>query len=410
MSRPTSRRSFLTTTAAAAAAGGAGFGLARAMGGDDRHDSGYDRPRRQHAWTDAFGLDEHGNHVMSAFHRLIMWDIATQPTTADVTQLDSSLVDIERNFRYDHSGVLMALGWGPRYFRQFTNEPSLVPPAESLSSFETPELDDYDVCLHLTSDDDPTLDDIVSALTAGSGSLANTIGAIPTALELAEVRSGFVGAGLPAQHQDAGGIPENRPVPEDSPLFMGFRSGFRKNQATEDDVTIETGPMAGGTTMHVSRMRLRLDSWYELLDDDQRAARMFSPQTTATDAQALTNEAPSFADEIEGTAAEHGIVGHLQASATARRQGRPLIMRRDFNTVDGGEAGLHFVALQRSIDDFKTTRLAMNAANTATRQPGIDARTNNGINEFIFVTNRANYLVPPRSDRSFPLLATDTNR
>lgn len=405
MSEPTSRRSFLTTSAAAAAAGGAGFGLGRGTS-DDQSDSSYDRPRRQHAWADALALDEHGNHVMATFHRLIMWDIATQPTAADVVQLESSLVSIERTFRYDHAGVLMAIGWGPRYFRQFTNEPSIVPPAERLSSFETPELDDHDVCLHLASDDDAALDDIVAALTLRSGSLANAIGAVPDTLQMADVRSGFVGAGLPAQRQDIGGIPEDRPVPESAPLFMGFRSGFRKNQATEDDVTIESGPMAGGTTMHVSRMRLRLDSWYELLDDEQRAARMFSPKTTAADTQLLTNEAPSFADEIDDTAGQHGVIGHLQASATARRQGRPLIIRRDFNTVDGGEAGLHFVAIQRSIDDFKTTRLAMNAADTATKQAGIDARTNNGINEFIFVTNRANFLIPPRPRRAFPLLAS----
>ena len=43
---------------------------------------------------------------------------------------------------------------------------------------------------------------------------------------------------------------------------MGFKSGLKKNQATEDNVTIAGGPFAGGTTMHNSYMRLRLDSWY----------------------------------------------------------------------------------------------------------------------------------------------------
>ncbi len=400
-----SRRSFLTTGAAAAAAGGAGFGLAQAFDGGGRVESGHDRPRRQHAWADALDLDEHGNHVMAVFHRLVMWNVESSPTDSDVSQLESSLVHIESNYRYDHTGVLMALGWGPRYFERYANHTALLPHPEPLSSFETPELDTYDACLHLASDDEARLDDIVSALTAGEGPLAGKIGVVPQALELAEVRTGFVGAGVPAQRQDVGGIPGGRPVPENSPLFMGFRSGFRKNQATEDDVTIETGPLAGGTTMHVSRMRLRLDSWYELLDEDERAARMFSPKTTAVDADALTNEAPDFAAELEETAQEHGVVGHLQASATARREGRPLIIRRDFNTVDGGQAGLHFVALQRSIEDFNQTRLAMNAAKTATRHAGIDARSNNGINEFIFVTSRANYLIPPRADRSFPLLS-----
>lgn len=39
----------------------------------------------------------------------------------------------------------------------------------------------------------------------------------------------------------------------------------------------------------------------------------------------------------------------------------------------------------------------------------LDARTNNGINEFTIVTNRANYLLPARSDRGFPLLATEAD-
>ena len=406
MSEPRSRRSFLTSGAAAVAAGGVGFGIARVTEEDRPAGSTFDRPRRQHAWADALDLDEHGNHAMPSFHRLVMWDVLTQPTATDVEQLESALIDIERSFRYHHEGVLMTLGWGPGYFAQFATESSPVPPAERLSSFETPDLDTFDACLHVASDSESSLDDIVGALTAATGPLSSTIGSVPPVLQLAEIRRGFIGAGLPAQRQDTGGIPDNRPVADDAPLFMGFRSGFRKNQATEDDVTIESGPLAGGTTMHVSRMRLRLDSWYGLLDADQRAARMFSPETAASDAHALTNEAPTFADEIEDDAQQHGVIGHLQASATARRQGRPLIIRRDFNTVDDGEAGLHFVALQRSIEDFKTTRLAMNAAETATRHAGIDARTNNGINEFIFVTNRANYLIPPRPNRSFPLLAS----
>ncbi|MGH3026126.1 MAG: DUF7405 family protein, partial [Gaiellaceae bacterium] len=91
-------------------------------------------------------------------------------------------------------------------------------------------------------------------------------------------------------------------------------------------------------------------------------------------------------------------------SARARRNGRPIILRRDFDTVDGGEAGLHFVCLQRTIQDLVTTRKAMNAAQATYLNPTITATDNNGINEFMFVLNRANYLIPPRRIRSFPLL------
>ena len=43
---------------------------------------------------------------------------------------------------------------------------------------------------------------------------------------------------------------------------MGFKSALKKNQASEDAVTIPGGAFAEGTTMAVSYMRLSLDSWY----------------------------------------------------------------------------------------------------------------------------------------------------
>lgn len=186
---------------------------------------------------------------------------------------------------------------------------------------------------------------------------------------------------------------------------MGFKSGFRKNQASEDDVTIADGALAGGTTMHVSRLRLRLDSWYGLLTPEERVARMFSPQMCCpAHVNQITDEAQTFSDEITAAARDSGVVGHLQSVAQIRRNDRPLIIRRDFNTVDDGQAGLHFVALQRTIGDFVATRTAMNAADMPFENPSITPRVNNGIKEFIFVLRRGNYLVPPRSQRAFPLL------
>ncbi len=218
------------------------------------------------------------------------------------------------------------------------------------------------------------------------------------------MRSGFVGDRLPAAHQNVAGIPSGHPVPATAPLYMGFKSGFRKNQASEDDITIAGGPFAGGTTMHVSRMRLRLESWYGLLGEQERVARMYAPQLTAAQVDAFTTDAPSQPGRLAQAARRYGVVGHSQASAVARRNGKPLILRRDFDTTDGGESGLHFVSLQQSIADFVTTRKAMNAARASYLNPSITETVNNGINEFIFVTHRANYVVPPRAQRSFPLL------
>jgi hypothetical protein len=130
---------------------------------------------------------------------------------------------------------------------------------------------------------------------------------------------------------------------------------------------------------------------------------MFAPQVTARDVAGFTNDAPSHPRQLTYAARRYGVVGHAQSSATVRQHDRPLILRRDFDTVDDGQAGLHFVSLQRTIEDFVKTRRAMNAARAPYLNPAITPTDNNGINEFIFVVNRANYVIPPRSKRAFPL-------
>ena len=356
-----------------------------------------DRPERQHAWNTFLSVDAHDNPVMPKFHRLLMFDVVGEANPTAVRRLEAQLRDWERRYDLSSEGLMFVLGWGPKYFKERLSIDSPVPDPRALSSFETPGFDSYDACLHLASDDEMRLNQLEAELLETDVQLTKS-------LARQETRTGFVGEGLPAARQDISGIPSGCPVSKDSPLYMGFKSGFAKNQATEDDVTIQDGPLAGGTTMQVSWLRLRLDGWYELLDQEGRTDRMFAPQLTNNDIEGLTDEAPTFADQITETARAQGVVGHLQASARARRNGRPIILRRDFNTTDNGTAGLHFLSLQRSINDFVQTRQAMNAADMIFENPSIKPRVNNGIKESIFVLRRANYLVPPRSQRAFPLL------
>lgn len=362
-------------------------------------------PERQHAWNDFLHRDTAGNPEAPKFHRLLHFNLAGPPTPEGARRLEAVFTALERRFPWGPDGLLFVVAWGPRYFEERLGVESPVPRPEALSSFETPEFDHYDVCIHLASDHEDRLAQVEAALVQGA-----RLPGVPVSLSLAgildwqETRTGFTGPGIPAARQGVSGIPPGKPVPPDSPLFMGFKSGFARNQATEDDITIPEGPLAGGTTMHVSRIRLRLDAWYRLLDEQGRVARMFSPRLTPEQVRELKDEAPTFAESLEEDAARYGVVGHLQAAGRARRNGRPIILRRDFNTVDGGVAGVHFVGLQRSIADFVATRQAMNAEEAPYLNPAIDPRSNNGIKEFMFVLRRANYVVPPRSRRSFPLL------
>jgi hypothetical protein len=192
-------------------------------------------------------------------------------------------------------------------------------------------------------------------------------------------------------------------------MYMGYESGFEKNQATEDRVTIGSGPFAGGTTQQASKLNLRLDDWYGEQDEADRVAEMFCPAHAREGRVEGVGEnlgddsgvGEECVENVERDAREYGRVGHAQKNARVREDGRPIILRRDFDSTDGGSAGLHFVALQRGIGDFVKTREAMNGTDLSDA-PAVDQRVNNGILEYTFVENRGNYLVPPRSLRALP--------
>jgi hypothetical protein len=406
------RRRFLLGAGTAAGVAVVGVGVDRALSRSPRPLASValgsqpgGLPARQHAWAATLARDVDGNPVAPRFDRLLFFNVEGTPTPAHATVLEAALRTLERRYAWGPSGLLFTASWAPAYFERVLRISSPIPRAKGLSDFELPAIDDYDLCLHLACDNQDRLASVEVALVQGvplpgaEGHLS-----LAGALRWQETRTGFVGAGLPAAHQRTGGIPPGNPVSRDSPLFMGFKSNLRRNQATEDFVTIADGPYAGGTTMHVSYMRLRLDSWYQQLSERERIARMYAPQITPSQVSRFTTDAESDPQLLGQAISRYGVIGHSQTSARARRHGKPLIIRRDFNTVDGGLAGLHFVALQRTIADFVTTRRAMNAASAQLQNPGITDTVNNGINEFIFVLKRANYILPPRAQRSFPQL------
>jgi hypothetical protein len=362
-------------------------------------------PARQHAWGESLHHDSFGNAIAPKFDRLLFFDVRGRPAPAYAQLLESRLRSLERRFQWGPDGLLFAVSYGPEYFTKALHAASPVPVATSLSSFERPAIDRHHVCLHLASDDEQRLAQVEAALVHGRP-LEGVGGSLSLApiLIWRETRTGFTGTGIPRHREHVHGIPGGSPVPKDSPLFMGFKSGLTKNQATEDDVTIPSGPFAQGTTMQVSQMKLELDSWYGQLSAEDRVARMYSPQTTVAAAKRFTTDAPGNPNEITQAITKYGVVGHAQASAQARRNNRPVIIRRDFDTIDGGQAGLHFVSVQRSIQDFVATRNAMNATGAHNVNPKIGATRNNGINAFIDVRRRANYIMPSRAERSFPLL------
>ncbi|ADB50679.1 DUF7405 family protein [Conexibacter woesei] len=351
------------------------------------------RPDRQHVWDAVLRTDAAGNRLAPRHHRLVHLSLTGPPTVAAAAVLEDALRALEERYPLGPAGLLVAVGWSAAWFAA-VGRPSPVPAPTAITADEAPALDAHAACVHLASDRE-------EAVASAERRLR---GALRPPLAVADVRAGAVGAGFARRiGRGANGVPPGQP-PRDSPLLMGFASGRRRNQAGEDDVTVADGPWAGATTMHVSVLSLALATWFGSLDDDQRAARMFAPGIDARRARATTAglELPG---DLARTARRHGLVGHAQAAATARVGGRPRILRRDFNGRDSDQPLVHFVSLQRTVEDFAATRRAMAATAAVDADRRVGAHVNNGINEWITTRSRANYLVPVRSRRSCPGLA-----
>ncbi|MFB6206772.1 MAG: hypothetical protein ABEJ05_09645 [Haloglomus sp.] len=358
-------------------------------------------PTRQHAWGETLRTDADGNRLSPRHHRVLLLDLAADPDDDAARTVERAMRTLEAAYDWGPEGLLHMLAWGSAYFERLGRlDDSPVRRPKVLSRTDDPDLLAFDAALVLASDVPSHLTAADAAMFGRRETLAGeSIGArLGDVFSVAARRTGFMGEGLPAAHADAEGVPDA--VPEDAPMFTGFFSGRSRTQASEDRVTIADGTYAGGTTMHLSHLREDLGEWWAMADDE-RLARMFSPDTASEEVAEFERAVPVEGDARED-ASEHGVVGHFQKVARARRDGEPLLLRRDFNTVDGGGPGLHFLSLQRDLADFARTRRAMNGWYLRDDHPDITDRENNGLLNFITVTSRANFYVPPRDRRAFP--------
>jgi len=253
--------------------------------------------------------------------------------------------------------------------------------------------------------------------------------ALTDAFDVVDRRTGFLGVGRPARAF------ETVDIPDTSPTAMGYRSGFKDNQATEDRVAIGIGPFADGSTLHVSRLKFDLDTWYDH-SETERVHRMFSPEHTPEQVgeigEHLGGQSRISKESVDRTvedAREYDMVGHTQKVAAARdRNFEPKLLRRSEGvSTDLDEPAMNFLSLQRHIEAFLEVRRAMNCpahgGDFVRREAegGADAEDrgqvppdsgcpahaevpeeDNGIDGFIEALTRSTYLVPPRSLRALP--------
>ncbi len=371
-------------------------------------------PERQHAWNDYLSTDKYGN-VVPPRHRVLLYlgySNHGTPDGSDRKRVESALRSLEHAYKRGNDGLLFTISYSPSYFDRF--DASLPPSVDlqkprALASFESPKLDTPDAVLHLASDHGQVVLAAEQAMRGKKDKLngVDVSAALTDVFSVADRRTGFTGSGLPHSNQDVSGVPDSKPVGKDAPLYMGYKSTFTKSMATEDRVSIRDGPFADGSTQHISHMQLNLDQWYEQDGRFQQVGKMFCPHhaeqktVKGTGANLGTDSAMDQAKKATDAAREDGLVGHSQKMVSVRENGRPIILRRDFDSTDGGHAGLHFLALQRGIGDFVKTRQAMNGTDLASNS-AVGQRNNNGILQYIDVTHRGNYFLPPRSLRALP--------
>ena len=376
-------------------------------------------PARQHAWDERIRHDDAGNDLLPR-HQILLYlnlDERGPPGAGTRKTVETALSTLDAAYERSNEGLIYSMAYSPAYFERFDAPLRGVdlPPPRRLSDFEQPDLDEQDALLHLASDRPEVVLEADEALT-GERETANGVDVEARLADVFSVesrRTGFVGAGMPAERQgDLNGIPDDGPVPQKSPLFMGFQAGFRNNQATEEYVTLKRGPFAGGTTKHVSNIRQRLDDWYGEQDFEERVMEMFSPTHAEKGLVEGVGESlgadsgidRKIIDQIETDAREFGRVGHAQKNARANRdsEGNILLLRRHFESTDDDIASLQFPSLQRKISHFEQVRKAMNGADLTAVTPAVRQRVNNGILEYIFVERRGNFLVPPMDRRALP--------
>lgn len=379
-------------------------------------------PDRQYAWNDFLPKDPH-NNVIFPHHQLILgleYVGEIVPSNQERERVDKALRSIERAYQRGNGGIaphrpggssapgiLYTIGYSRKYFDRFDDplpdDLSLPPVEHTLSEIDEPSenADDYDAAMVLTSDHAQVLLSVEQALfgrldTLNDVPMAGTFSGI---FDVVERRSGFIGPGVPRRELDMDEIHEQ------SPLGMGFISGFADNQATEGKVAIKEGPFANGTIQHVSRLQLALEQWYEE-DKETRIDLMFSPQHSEQDVgdvgEFLASDSrltPEIRDRTARDAQEYGQIGHTQKLAAARDEDfEPLLLRRsEALSIDDESPGFNFTSLQRDIEHFVSVRRAMNGDDFADLP-----ESRNGILDFLTVTNRANYLIPPRSLAALP--------
>ena len=309
LGRTLTRRGLLFGGAALAAAGGAAAAIELTDSARSAHIAPVavgnvpaGLPDRQFAWNATLARDQHGNPVAPRFDRLLFFDVEGRPGPDRCACSRRRCARSSAASRGVRAGCCSPSGGARRTSRGALGANSPIPRGRALSDFELPTIDNYDLCLHLAGDDEPRLADIEAALLHGAQLAGRRRAArhLPAALQLARDPHRL------RRRRTARRPPGRRRHPVRAARCPRRRrcswASSRTSRRTKPPRTTSPSPPGRspqGTTMHVSYMRLRLDSWYQDLEqtrarrphvrapDDPRAGRATSPPTPPATPQQL---------------------------------------------------------------------------------------------------------------------------
>jgi hypothetical protein len=425
-------------------------------------------PPEQHVLQDVPVVHDNGVEVLvpPRHHQLVTLRLKTGPSKKQLTAARAALAHELALLESEHaptpSGLGITLAWGLPYFRHYVAKPAAtyLPVDVRASKAKGRKVSVLLDAVRFPSDPSATiLEQNDAVLLLRSDSLATIQGASQRLIrdldfwKAVSIRRGFVGGGfgggtgLPKTMATAAGVPGAEFIPASSELFLGFTSTQKANLGPMRIANLETlgysdggprGYFRQGTSMHVSHIFEDLLQWYALFSHRERVATVFRPTVSVPSGTLTVPQGPkdvaTTGDNLRDYHRYHAI-GHSASIQTTSRlladvrgrdgtrypKGTAVPQRADFNTLDnpffwsahpdvdgmtsGAAAGVHFVVFNPTSDDFHRNRLAMDGVMPdGTKVPLSPNSRGQGINAVLKTTHRQNFLVPPRRNRSFPLV------
>ncbi len=460
------RRELLAGAAVSAVAGTGIYELVDRLGRSPSRAAAAGFPSEQHVLEGLRVVREDGIEVIvpPLHHRIVTAKLRVGEDHASLVaaraELEHALDAIESGHDPTPAGLGVTVGWGLPYFDRYVRQPAeqhipidlrasradgrtVKALTHSIRFPSDPSflvLEDNDVAVLLRSDD-------LTAVQTGAKELLGL-----DLLEPTSVRVGFAGGGfeggmsLPKRMALAAKVPGADLVPATAELFLGFTSTQKAGLGPTRIANLETlrytnalgGYFEGGTHMALSHIFEDLEGWYLTFDFRDRVDTTFKPGIEVKTGAQTVSQGPNEVASVSQVARDFhksGTIGHSASIQTTSRliedvrgtdgvvyrKGTAIPHRADFNTLDNPfawssrqkldamsdspAAGLHFVVFNPSSDDFRRNRMAMDGfLPDGTKLPFQRGARGQGLNSILTTTHRQNFLVPPRRNRSFPLV------